>query len=138
MVHGGPYPSTSDGRSTSVGTQAIFRFTRLVCYQGFPDHALPDEMKEANPLGIWRLIDGNLRKKKRCPPEMEVAWIHKKTFAQLCTRGAAMVNAVLCVSRSRVTKNLLQACLSACLIVPLQAAAGDENTAPLAERQTVK
>lgn len=62
MVHGGPYPSTSDGRSTSVGTQAIFRFTRLVCYQGFPDNALPDELKEANPLGIWRLIDGNLRK----------------------------------------------------------------------------
>jgi len=62
MVHGGPYPSTSDGRSTSVGTQAIFRFTRLVCYQGFPDNALPDELKEANPLGIWRLIDGDLRK----------------------------------------------------------------------------
>lgn len=62
MVHGGPYPSTSDGRSTSVGTQAIFRFTRLVCYQGFPDNALPDELKEANPLGIWRMIDGNLRK----------------------------------------------------------------------------
>jgi NADP-dependent aldehyde dehydrogenase len=62
MVHGGPYPSTSDGRSTSVGTQAIFRFTRLVCYQGFPDNALPDELKEVNPLGIWRLIDGNLRK----------------------------------------------------------------------------
>jgi len=62
MVHGGPYPSTSDGRSTSVGTQAIFRFTRLVCYQGFPDSALPDELKEANPLGIWRMVDGNLRK----------------------------------------------------------------------------
>jgi len=62
MVHGGPYPSTSDGRSTSVGTQAIFRFTRLVCYQGFPDNALPDELKDANPLGIWRMIDGNLRK----------------------------------------------------------------------------
>jgi len=62
MVHGGPYPSTSDGRSTSVGTQAIFRFTRLVCYQGFPDGTLPDELKEANPLGIWRLIDGSLRK----------------------------------------------------------------------------
>ncbi len=62
MVHGGPYPSTSDGRSTSVGTQAIFRFTRLVCYQGFPEAALPDELKEANPLGIWRMIDGNLRK----------------------------------------------------------------------------
>jgi NADP-dependent aldehyde dehydrogenase len=62
MVHGGPYPSTSDGRSTSVGTQAIFRFARLVCYQGFPDAALPDELKEANPLGIWRMVDGNFGK----------------------------------------------------------------------------
>ncbi len=62
MVHGGPYPSTSDGRSTSVGSQAIFRFTRLVCYQGFPDSALPDELKEANPLGIWRMVDGSMRK----------------------------------------------------------------------------
>jgi NADP-dependent aldehyde dehydrogenase len=62
MVHGGPYPSTSDGRSTSVGTQAIFRFTRLVCYQGFPDSALPDELKESNPLGIWRMVDGGMRK----------------------------------------------------------------------------
>lgn len=62
MVHGGPYPSTSDGRSTSVGSQAIFRFTRLVCYQGFPDGTLPDELKEANPLGIWRMVDGNMRK----------------------------------------------------------------------------
>jgi NADP-dependent aldehyde dehydrogenase len=62
MVHGGPYPSTSDGRSTSVGSQAIFRFTRLVCYQGFPDYALPDELKEANLLGIWRMIDGSMRK----------------------------------------------------------------------------
>ena len=62
MVHGGPYPSTSDGRSTSVGTQAIFRFTRLVCYQGFPDHALPDELKESNPLGIWRMVDGSQRR----------------------------------------------------------------------------
>jgi 2,5-dioxopentanoate dehydrogenase len=61
MVHGGPYPSTSDGRSTSVGSQAIFRFTRLVCYQGFPDNALPDELKEANLLGIWRMIDGSMR-----------------------------------------------------------------------------
>src|SRR5262252_9538676 len=62
MVHGGPYPSTSDGRSTSVGTQAIFRFTRVVCYQGFPDSTLPDELKEANPLGIWRMVDGSMRK----------------------------------------------------------------------------
>ena len=61
MVHGGPYPSTSDGRSTSVGSQAIFRFSRLVCYQNFPNTALPDELKDANPLGIWRMIDGNLK-----------------------------------------------------------------------------
>jgi 2,5-dioxopentanoate dehydrogenase len=60
MVHGGPYPSTSDGRSTSVGSQAIFRFTRLVCYQNFPEAALPNELKDTNPLGIWRMIDGNM------------------------------------------------------------------------------
>lgn len=60
MVHGGPYPSTSDGRSTSVGTQAIFRFTRLVCYQAFPDSTLPAELRNTNPLGIWRMLDGEL------------------------------------------------------------------------------
>jgi alpha-ketoglutaric semialdehyde dehydrogenase len=59
MVHGGPFPATSDGRSTSVGTQAIYRFTRLVCYQSFPDAALPDELKSSNPLGIMRLVDGD-------------------------------------------------------------------------------
>ena len=58
MVHGGPYPATSDGRSTSVGTQAVFRFCRPVSYQGWPDAALPDALKEANPLGISRLVDG--------------------------------------------------------------------------------
>jgi len=58
MVHGGPFPATSDGRSTSVGTGAIDRFTRPVCYQGFPDALLPAELREANPLGIRRLIDG--------------------------------------------------------------------------------
>ncbi len=60
MVHGGPYPSTSDGRSTSVGSQAIFRFTRPVCYQGFPNHALPEELRDDNPLGIWRMVDGRM------------------------------------------------------------------------------
>ena len=60
MVHGGPYPATSDGRSTSVGSQAILRFVRPVCYQGFPDEALPEELKNANPLGIWRVIDGKI------------------------------------------------------------------------------
>ena len=62
MVHGGPYPATSDGRSTSVGTRAIFRFTRQVCFQSFPDSALPDELKDENPLHIWRLVDGKLVK----------------------------------------------------------------------------
>lgn len=57
-VHGGPYPATSDGRSTSVGTQAIFRFARLVCFQNFPSASLPDELKDENPLKIWRMIDG--------------------------------------------------------------------------------
>lgn len=60
MVHGGPFPATSDGRFTSVGTQAIYRFVRPVCFQGFPDSALPDELKDANPLGIWRMIDGEM------------------------------------------------------------------------------
>ena len=60
MVHGGPYPATSDGRSTSVGSQAIFRFARPVCYQGFPDEALPEELKNNNPLGIWRMVDGEM------------------------------------------------------------------------------
>jgi alpha-ketoglutaric semialdehyde dehydrogenase len=67
MVHGGPYPSTSDGRSTSVGTQAIFRFTRPVCYQGFPDEALPQELKNANPLGIWRMVDGQMTREATWP-----------------------------------------------------------------------
>jgi NADP-dependent aldehyde dehydrogenase len=70
MVHGGPYPSTSDGRSTSVGTQAIFRFTRPVCYQGFPEAALPDALKEDNPLGIWRLVDGEMTKEPIAQPQI--------------------------------------------------------------------
>lgn len=55
IVHGGPFPATSDGRSTSVGTQAIFRFTRPIAWQSFPDAALPAELQEANPLGIRRM-----------------------------------------------------------------------------------
>lgn len=54
MVHGGPYPSTSDGRSTSVGTMAIFRFCRPAAWQNFPDQALPPELRNRNPLGIKR------------------------------------------------------------------------------------
>jgi NADP-dependent aldehyde dehydrogenase len=58
MVHGGPYPATSDSRFTSVGTQAIFRFARPVCFQDFPEALVPAELQAANPLGILRLIDG--------------------------------------------------------------------------------
>ena len=58
MVHGGPYPATSDARGTSVGTLAIDRFLRPVCYQNYPDRLLPAALQNANPLGILRLIDG--------------------------------------------------------------------------------
>ncbi len=60
MVHGGPYPATSDGRSTSVGTRAIERFTRPVAWQNAHDDVLPDELNEANPLGIRRMVDGQV------------------------------------------------------------------------------
>lgn len=62
MQHGGPFPSTTDSRATSVGSAAIFRFVRPVAFQDFPDHMLPDELKDANPLGILRLVDGNWTK----------------------------------------------------------------------------
>jgi 2,5-dioxopentanoate dehydrogenase len=58
MVHGGPYPATSDARGTSVGTLAIDRFLRPVCFQNYPDNLLPDALKNANPLRIQRLVDG--------------------------------------------------------------------------------
>ena len=58
MVHGGPYPATSDARGTSVGSLAIDRFLRPVCYQNYPDALLPEALQNANPLGILRLVDG--------------------------------------------------------------------------------
>ena len=59
IVHGGPYPATSDGgRSTSVGTRAINRWARLVCYQNFTDGLLPAALQNANPLGLLRLVNG--------------------------------------------------------------------------------
>lgn len=59
IVHGGPYPATSDGgRSTSVGTRALNRWARLVCYQNFADGMLPAELQNANPLGLLRLVNG--------------------------------------------------------------------------------
>ncbi len=58
MNHGGPYPATTDTRFTSVGTAAIHRFARPVCYQSFPDTLLPAALQNANPLGLMRLVDG--------------------------------------------------------------------------------
>jgi 4-aminobutyrate aminotransferase/(S)-3-amino-2-methylpropionate transaminase len=60
IVHGGPFPATSDPRSTSVGTLAIERFLRPVSYQGFPDSALPVELQQDNPWMLSRLVDGRL------------------------------------------------------------------------------
>lgn len=58
MNHGGPYPATTDVRFTSVGTAAILRFARPVCYQSFPDGLLPPVLQNVNPLGVLRLVDG--------------------------------------------------------------------------------
>lgn len=60
MHHGGPYPATTDVRTTSVGTAAIARFARPLCYQNAPPALLPPELADANPRGLWRLVDGVL------------------------------------------------------------------------------
>ncbi|TFE37060.1 aldehyde dehydrogenase (NADP(+)) [Paraburkholderia dipogonis] len=60
MVHGGPYPSTADGRSTSVGSNAICRFLRPVSYQDMPESLLPAALKSGNPLNINRRINGKI------------------------------------------------------------------------------
>jgi NADP-dependent aldehyde dehydrogenase len=62
MVHGGPFPATSDSRSTSVGATAIDRFLRPVCYQNVPDSLLPPSLQQSNPLKTWRLLNGELVK----------------------------------------------------------------------------
>jgi NADP-dependent aldehyde dehydrogenase len=58
--HGGPYPATTDARTTSIGTTAIERFVRPVCYQDFPQSALPPELRDGNPRKIWRLVEGQM------------------------------------------------------------------------------
>ena len=58
MHHGGPYPATADAKFTSVGTAAILRFVRPVCYQSFPNEALPPELRDENPRNIWRAVEG--------------------------------------------------------------------------------
>jgi 2,5-dioxopentanoate dehydrogenase len=58
MMHGGPWPASSDSRSTSVGTRALLRFARPVCFQDFPQAILPEELQDSNPRGIARLVNG--------------------------------------------------------------------------------
>lgn len=62
MHHGGPWPATADAKFTSVGTAAILRFLRPVCYQNLPEAALPLELRSSNPRGIWRTVNGQLTK----------------------------------------------------------------------------
>lgn len=62
MQHGGPFPSTSAPQSTSVGAYAIKRFARPIAFQDMPQDLLPDALRDGNPLGIWRLVDGNWEK----------------------------------------------------------------------------
>lgn len=60
IVHGGPYPATSDSRTTSVGSRAVLRFMRPVCFQNAPESLLPPELRDSNPGGVPRLVDGRL------------------------------------------------------------------------------
>ena len=60
MVHGGPFPATSDSRGTSVGASAIDRILRLVSYQDLPGYLLPAALQDNNPLNLWRVRDGAL------------------------------------------------------------------------------
>ena len=62
MVHGGPYPASTNFGATSVGTLSIRRFLRPVCYQDFPAGLLAPALQDGNPLGLWRLVDGKLGK----------------------------------------------------------------------------
>ena len=61
MVHGGPFPATSDSRTTSVGASAIDRFLRPVCYQNVPEGLLPEALRDDNPLRLARVLDGDLK-----------------------------------------------------------------------------
>jgi NADP-dependent aldehyde dehydrogenase len=62
MMHGGPYPATTDSKFTSVGSTSIYRFTRPVCYQNFGDRFLPEALQNKNPLNIVRMINGGYTK----------------------------------------------------------------------------
>jgi NADP-dependent aldehyde dehydrogenase len=58
MQHGGPYPATTDSRFSAVGADAIKRFSRPISFQSWPLELLPNELKDGNPLGLLRMVDG--------------------------------------------------------------------------------
>jgi len=62
MHHGGPFPATTDSRFTSVGADGIKRFARPIAFQNWPNSLLPDELKDENPLKIWRTINNELKR----------------------------------------------------------------------------
>ena len=62
MHHGGPFPSTTDSRFTAVGADGIKRFARPVCYQNWPDELLPEELRDENPLKVWRTVNDEWRR----------------------------------------------------------------------------
>ena len=62
MVHGVPYPATTDSRFTAVGVNAVKRWLRPISFQNWSNHLLPEALKNVNPKGIWRSIDGQLTK----------------------------------------------------------------------------
>ncbi len=59
MMHGGPFPAATDSRFTSVGTAAIARFLRPICFQNYPQALLPDALKDSNPLHLPRIVNGS-------------------------------------------------------------------------------
>jgi NADP-dependent aldehyde dehydrogenase len=69
MHHGGPFPATGDAKFTSVGTAAILRFLRPVCYQNFPQKALPEQLRDENPRRIWRTINGQFTQEQVKQPQ---------------------------------------------------------------------
>ncbi|HRF23643.1 MAG TPA: aldehyde dehydrogenase (NADP(+)), partial [Chitinophagaceae bacterium] len=64
MQHGGPFPATTDSRFTSVGADGIKRFARPLAFQNWPNQLLPDELRNDNPLGIWRTVNNEFTKNK--------------------------------------------------------------------------
>ena len=75
MQHGGPFPATTDSRFTSVGADGIKRFARPLAFQNWPNELLPDELKDENPLKIWRTVNAEIT-----PPSYKNYFIDTESF----------------------------------------------------------